>query len=297
MRHLSPAFAAATFGAATTLCRCWKATRRDGVVLGFTDHDLDLVIDGVTYAARTGVEASEIESHFGFAVGGAEMAGALSADGLSEGDLARGLWDGATVEIFVVDWTNLAARHAIESGAIGEVRRHGASFAAELRGEAARLDEERGRVYSAACGAALGDPRCRVDLDQSQWRRSAAVDWSDGRALIRADALGDVEAGLFRSGSLVWTSGANRGFAQDVREHRLETEGAALAFWLAPPAPIEAGDAFTVTAGCDKRFATCRDRFANAANFRGFPHMPGNDHVLRVAREGEPDMDGASMFR
>ncbi|MEL7480947.1 MAG: DUF2163 domain-containing protein [Pseudomonadota bacterium] len=31
---------------------------------------------------------------------------------------------------------------------------------------------------------------------------------------------------------------------------------------------------------CDQRFSTCVERFSNAENFRGFPHMPGNDAVL-----------------
>ena len=33
-------------------------------------------------------------------------------------------------------------------------------------------------------------------------------------------------------------------------------------------------------ATCDNRFGTCRDVFANASNFRGFPDMPGDDFVL-----------------
>ena len=43
--------------------------------------------------------------------------------------------------------------------------------------------------------------------------------------------------------------------------------------------PSHLGDTFTVTAGCDKQFATCQAKFANAVNFRGFPHMPGNDFI------------------
>jgi len=50
-----------------------------------------------------------------------------------------------------------------------------------------------------------------------------------------------------------------------------------------------------VTAGCDKRFDTCRNRFNNAVNFRGFPHIPGNDFVIRYAVEGEPGNDGGSL--
>jgi uncharacterized phage protein (TIGR02218 family) len=52
-----------------------------------------------------------------------------------------------------------------------------------------------------------------------------------------------------------------------------------------------------VTVGCDKSHETCRARFDNVLNFRGFPHMPGNDFVVRVPQQGEPGHDGGSLFR
>jgi hypothetical protein len=36
--------------------------------------------------------------------------------------------------------------------------------------------------------------------------------------------------------------------------------------------------------GCDKRFATCRDRFTNVHAFGGEPHVPGTDALLRYAQ-------------
>jgi uncharacterized phage protein (TIGR02218 family) len=55
----------------------------------------------------------------------------------------------------------------------------------------------------------------------------------------------------------------------------------------APVRPITPGDAFTIRAGCDKRLATCAAKFGNVANFRGFPHIPGADAVIRYAtRDG-----------
>jgi uncharacterized phage protein (TIGR02218 family) len=67
--------------------------------------------------------------------------------------------------------------------------------------------------------------------------------------------------------------------------------------WRPTGAPIAAGHAFAVTAGCDKRLGTCAARFDNVANFRGFPHMPGNDFLVRIARNGDLAMDGGSLFR
>jgi hypothetical protein len=79
MRTLSSALAAHLSGEATTLCRCWSLTRRDGAVLGFTDHDRDLAFDGILYRAGSGLEAAEATAELGFATGGGEVLGAFVA--------------------------------------------------------------------------------------------------------------------------------------------------------------------------------------------------------------------------
>ena len=48
----------------------------------------------------------------------------------------------------------------------------------------------------------------------------------------------------------------------------------------------EPGDTFSVFAGCDKTFATCKAKFDNALNFRGFPHLPGNDAAYAYVVDG-----------
>lgn len=291
MRDIPSAFAAHLAGGVTTLCRCWSLRRRDGVALGFTDHDRDLTLAGLVHAARTGLEAAEASAESGFAVSGGDVAGALSSLGLTEADIAGGLYDGATVETWLVDWTNPETRLLLDVGTIGEVRREGDAFVAELRGLAHRLDAERGRTFRATCGADLGDGRCRVDL--AAWRTTGRVTGLPEPATLAVAMAGSFADGLFTGGTLTWTAGANAGFKADVR---LQLD-ALLELWTAPPRPVAAGDAFSLTAGCDKRLATCRDRFANAINFQGFPHMPGNDAVMRAVPGSEPVLDGGSLFR
>ncbi len=125
MRSLPDGLAAEFASGATTLCRCWRALRRDGRRFGFTDHDRDLVFDGTTFQASSGLEASEAESLLGLAVGGGEIAGALSAESVSEADIEDGAWDGATVETWLVDWRDTTRRMLLDAGAIGEIRRQG----------------------------------------------------------------------------------------------------------------------------------------------------------------------------
>ncbi|MGP9821292.1 DUF2163 domain-containing protein [Salinarimonas sp. NSM] len=290
MRTIPPSLAARMGGGATTLARCWRVTRTDGVVAGFTDHDRDLAVEGTTFRAASGLEAAEAASELGFAVGGGEVAGALVSAGLTEADLLAGVWDDARVEVFLVDWRAPEHRMRLGVGAIGEVRRADGAFVAELRSLMHRLDEERGRLFRASCSADLGDARCRATAAPV----AAVVGASDGALSVTAAALAGYVPEHFAHGRLVFTAGANQGFAVEVRAHR---PGGVLDLWRRAPRPIAPGDAFTVTPGCDKSFETCAAKFANTHNFRGFPHMPGNDFVLRMPRQGEPGLDGGSLFR
>lgn len=297
MRDIPAALAAHLSGRATTLCRCWRLTRRDGVAFGFTDHDRDLAFEGTTFAAGTGLEAAEASRELGFAVGGGEVAGALSAAGITEADCLAGRYDDARVETWLVNWSDPAQRLLLDTASIGELRRADGAFVAELRGPMHRFDEERGRLYRATCSADLGDARCRVDLADPRYAASGTVAASDGALGFRCEDLGEAAAGRFSGGRLVWLDGLNEGLAVEVKAHRRRGAGAEVDLWQRMTRAIAPGDAFRVTAGCDKTFATCRDTFANVENFQGFPHMPGSNFLLRLARQGEAGLDGGSLFR
>jgi uncharacterized phage protein (TIGR02218 family) len=295
MRAIPTALQAKLDSGVTTLCRCWVVTRRDGVVQGFTDHDEDVVLAGVTCRAGSGLAGSEAAEQLGLAVAGSEISGALDDDELSEADLAAGRYDGAAVEAYVADWSEPTLYVLMSKGALGEVRREGIAFTAELRSLAHRLAEDSGRLYTATCSADLGDARCTIDLTDAAFQGSGTVSALDGSSTFRASGLDAFADGWFTAGKLTFASGANNGLAIEVKMHRVETGGVHIELWQQMPEPIADGDTFTVTAGCDKRFATCRDRFANALNFRGFPQIPGNDFVVSYPVPGEPGNDGTSF--
>lgn len=297
MRAIPPTLQEKLDSGVTTLCRCWIVRRRDGAVQGFTDHDCDVAVDGVACRADTGVSGSEVGQSFGMSVGGSEMFGALSADTLNEDDLAAGLYDAAEVSLHLVDWSAPHLHVLLAAGVVGDIRRKGAAFSAEVRGAAHRLAEPSGRLYTPACGADLGDARCRVDLGHAALRGVGTAADAGSASAFMAAGLGAFADGWFTAGRLAFTGGANAGIAVEVKSHRTSTDGVRIALWQAMPHPVAGGDAFTVTAGCDKRFATCRDRFGNAANFRGFPHIPGNDFVMRYPVPGEPGNGGGSFGR
>jgi uncharacterized phage protein (TIGR02218 family) len=184
----------------------------------------------------------------------------------------------------------------LAKGVLGEVRCEGPAFTAELRGLAHRLAEESGRRYTATCSADLGDGRCGIDLDAPDYCGEGTVTTLAGISAFTASGLDAFTDGWFSAGRLAWVSGANAGLAIEVKRHRNSGGvGVTLDLWQAMPHDIGVGDTFIVTAGCDKRFATCRDRFANGVNFRGFPHIPGNDFIVAYPVPGAPGNDGGSL--
>jgi uncharacterized phage protein (TIGR02218 family) len=292
MRTLQPALATHLAGEATTLARCWVLTRADGVVIGFTDHDRDLMVAGVACRAATGLDAAEASAELGFSVGGGDVSGALTSTGLTEADLAAGRYDGASVASWLLNWQEPSQALLTGRAVIGEIRRGDGGFVAELRGEAHRFDEERGRLFTANCSADLGDARCGVAIAPY----GGSISATDGRFTIASSDIAPLPDGWFTGGRLI-LAGANAGFSTEIKLHRASAGEAEFSLWQGAPAPMAAGDAFAVTLGCDKSFATCRDRFGNAVNFRGFPQMPGNDALIRIARQGEAGMDGGSLLR
>ena len=294
MRDIPSALQARLDSGVTTLCQCWKLTRRDGAVQGFTDHDDDLVIADVTYRAGTGFTSSEAASRFDLSVDGAEIAGALSDDALPESDLAAGRYDAAAVETWLVDWSDVSLRVLTARSTLGEVKREGQAFSAELRGLADSLSQQSGRLFTARCSADLGDAHCRFDLVAAGLQGEGSVISVESTSTLVAAGLDAFSEGVFTGGKLSWTSGANDGLSVEIKEHRIASSHARLSLWQAMPEVIANGDAFVVTAGCDKRFATCRERFNNAVNFRGFPHIPGNDFVIASPDAGAGN-DGGSF--
>ena len=274
----------------TTLAWCWKLTPRNGDPLGFTDHDRDLAFDGVTYKAQAGFTGSAIETSLDLAVDNLEVTSALSADTLSEAKLRAGDYDNAAIEIWLVNWSDVSQRVLLRAGSLGEVSHGELGFSAEMRGLAHHLNQPKGRLFQFGCDAELGDQRCGIDPDDPAYRgEGVVVTVSENRRLTVSGLEGFAER-WFARGRLQWMSGANADQAMEVKVHR----GSVIELWQAMSAPIVAGDEFAVTAGCDKQFATCKAKFSNGVNYRGFPHMPGNDFVTSYPNRGDATNDGGS---
>ena len=295
MRAIDAGLAAHLAGDATTLCHCWRVIRRDGLALGFTDHDHDLNLLDTRFLAASGFSASEREEEGGLSAPSSEVAGGLSNDAISEVDLAAGLYDGARVEVYLVNWAAQEQHLLLKVQEIGEVTRQTGQFQAELRSFAARLSEPQGRIYNRRCDAVLGDGRCGIDLTRPPYRAEATVvSFRDATRIVVAGISGFAD-GYFSRGRLTFLDGPGAGLAVDIDSHSVTGTTAQLILWLPLEIVPAVGARVALTAGCDKAFSSCRTKFANAVNFRGFPHMPGADFAYTYAN-GTSLHDGSPLY-
>lgn len=274
MKSASTGLSSHIGGNLTTLATCWKVTRKDGAVFGFTDFDKDLIVDSVTYQARSGYTRSAIHTIANLAVDNLDIESALDSETLSAPDLRAGVWDGAEVEIFLVNWAALnQGKVILKRGTVGEVELKDTVFRAELRGLTQSLSQQIVELYTPDCRADLGDARCQVDLEALTVTGAVSA-VTDRRSF--SDASRAEDDGFWNGGLITWTSGANAGRKMEVKSFA----AGAFTLFLPMPGEIAEGDAYSLRPGCDKKFSTCKNRYNNVINFRGEPHVPGNDQIL-----------------
>lgn len=279
----------------TTTCRAWQLIRRDGTAYGFTDHDLALSFEGQLFKADTGLTAQALEQSTGLSVDNSEALGALSDIAVSEADIRAGRFDGAALTSWLVNWADVTQRLVLFRGTLGEITRVAGGFRAELRGLTEALNQPQGRIYQSGCPAILGDGQCRVDLSQPGYFSELVVEQVEKGKIFSFAGLTEFDDRWFERGRMVVQSGAAQGLIALIKTDRLSEDGRRIELWEELRAEIAPGDMIRIEAGCDRRAETCRLKFDNFLNFRGFPHVPGEDWLASYpVREGEND--GGSLM-
>ena len=166
MRELSPELINCLSQSVTTFCTAWKLELKDGRVFGFSEHDRDLVIDGVTYSAGSSLTESEAEHRLGFASDNGAIEGVLDAASISESDITDGILQEAKLSRLKVNWQEPTQFIVISVGELGQVTTRRDHYEIEWLGLSHKLGRSTGRVFSKKCDASFGDARCGVDVSQ-----------------------------------------------------------------------------------------------------------------------------------
>lgn len=277
MKTLSQALAQHIASEVTTLAHCWRVKRRDGLVLGFTDHDCDLVVDGLTYIASSGMTPSAVSAHLSLKVDELDIAGMLSSDVIKQNDIIDGLYDYAEMSFFLVNYQDVTqGKINLRTGWMGEISLKGQQFVAEVRGLTQAMQQTIGDIYSAGCRAAFADSRCTVNA--ANFTVTGTVSAVNGVAGF-TDNNRTQPDGYFTLGVVTILSGALAGAKIEIKEYSNKQ----FIFALPLRVNLAVGDSYSAVAGCDKSLETCITRFSNAINFRGEPHVPGSDRLLETS--------------
>jgi uncharacterized phage protein (TIGR02218 family) len=260
----------------TTMVACWKITRTDGQVFGFTEYDKNLMIEGLLYLAKSGFSPTDVDTQSKLAVDNLNANGILDSDVITQEELATGKWDFAAVEIFKVNANSVIdGRDVLVVGRLGEVKLGRVGFEAEVRGLANAYAQSHNLIYQPGCRATLGDAQCKVDL--TPFTFTGTLDGVAPNGLTVFDAGRTETDGFFDFGNIRMTSGKSNGLLMEIKQYSVGQMVLQLEF----ASGVDVGDTYIIQVGCGKRFQEdCVGRFNNGVNFRGEPHLPGMDKFM-----------------
>lgn len=278
MRSIATGLATRIAAESTTLCRLWRVTRSDGLVLRFTDsaRPIDIEIDpdssAQTYRADYSFSASSIfMSKSAANLQSVQMTFLLSDDGFSEKDLRLRKFDGAQAEVFVVDYLDPAAGAVrMFSGKFGTVNLSNQKIATvevtpdDTTNSGTMIGMEK---YSQTCRASLFDSRCKLNADT--YKAAFTVTSASGGSIVSTDLNQD--NGHWSLGFIKWVTGDNAGTVQTVNSN--DKASTSVFLTSPPPLPAQAGDTGFIYPGCDKTRTRCK-QFGNLANMRAEPDVP-----------------------
>ena len=267
----------------TNLAWCFRITRSDGLVQGFTSHDADLVIAGVSYEAASGFSPSAVSASADMAVDNMEVEGVLDSAAITLEDINAGRYDGAQILVFLCDWTNPSGGSFIlRKGTLGQVTGAKTPFKAEVRGLLQNLQQKAVAVYSNWCRADFCDGKCGLAV--SEYTFPGKVQAINGDGSLMVDIV--KPSGYFDYGLLTFTSGKSSSCIYDVKSYTSVNAISQLTTFLPLDDTVSVGDSIFLVAGCDGNLNTCIQKFNNIANFRGEPYVPGSDYMMAYPVKG-----------
>jgi uncharacterized phage protein (TIGR02218 family) len=263
----------------TNIIKCWKIVLKNGTVTGFTTNSENLFYENVNYNAFSGDDVRNIKSNLDIEEDSFEFSNIISSDLISENDVLSGKYDNAKIEIFLLDAKNQNnGKVILLTGTISDIECKGNVFTAKVKGLKDEINKTIGEVYSPLCRCSFCDAKC--GLSKSNFTLTATIsNVIDEITFITDDAtILSKTTGYFDNGVIEFISGKNKGHKMEIKQHA----GGTFILSLNLPYSLVISDKFNIIAGCNKQFTTCCEKFNNAVNFRGEPHLPGIDTLLKA---------------
>ncbi len=269
----------------TTLATLFKVTRRDGTVLGFTEHDVDLIVGGVTYLSTSSYNRFNLNEGSDSSAKTTELVGAIDSV-ITRDELERRLYDYAQIQLLLCNWSNVSQGSIIlATGSFGPVSIEEFQFRVEIRGLAKPLEDMGGEICGPGCRVDFGSPKCAPSgllasgTNINSLLQTGTVVSTDGVKTIVFSGMSNPSKP--DGGNLTFLTGSNANLSAEIKTINWGTNtltlqpGALLLLDIAP------GDTFSYFPACDKTFFTCSTVYLNALNFQAEPHAFNPDESLQ----------------
>lgn len=246
-------------------------TRTDGTVLRFAESDEAITVSGDTFNVVPGMQISAVKHTSNGETPSCQI-NAVYGNGATFDSTALdvGRFDGATVQIYVVDRLNLARKGLLFTGAISNIGCDpiGRRVTFEVKGPAASAKTLMTRKRSPMCQTDLFSVLCQVNKTAYAVAATVATivtgfSFTVGGSLSQAD-------GYFNQGVAVTANGV----AFEIANWSQSTQ--TITTYLPCNRLLTVGLGITLYPGCNKTLGTggCA-KFSNQLNFQGEPHFLG----------------------
>lgn len=266
----------------STLCRCWIITRSDGFKLGFTNHDRQLIINTVNCTPTIAFESTSTTKTAELNVDNIETKSITNDFYVDETDIRRGLYDEATVDIYLFDWLSNTIVSQLFSGYFGDytlgyTTAGSRTYQFQTIGSTEKLNNSISLKTTSACRhkfLSQGEQgrACNRVIDPSV-RLATVLTGVLGTNLLQVGFGSDNWSG-YKFGTLEFADG---NFSQ--RKFYIESaQGLNITIGEDLPYLPDIGSGVILTRHCDGSVAACRD-YDNLPNYGAFPKLPGIDIV------------------
>jgi uncharacterized phage protein (TIGR02218 family) len=276
MKKISESFKEHLKKTVTTIASVWSIKLKNETIIGFTDHNEDILYENLLYKSGKAITVSVVESSTSLSADNFEIEAVLDPTFIHKEDVMNGLYDKAYVEYFIVNYADLSqGQILIRSGYIDEIRIVDHKFFAEIKGLSNELNKQTRSIYSETCRAQFKDQRCGAD--DSKYIAVASITSVIGKEAIEIDSA-LTHPSIYRNAKLK--------ILNDNKEEVLYIRsviGNKVCLHETNSVALKIDAKIILLPECDKNFRTCCDIFCNALNFRGEPFVPGIDEMNKTA--------------
>ena len=295
------------------LCHLWKIQTVSGKALRFASHDKIVYFEGEEYIPL-GPSASDMGQSEAGGSTDFEVAGFLSHSTIRAKDITAGLFDGASIEHKIIDWSRPWYWLRSHKWWIERITVEGDVFRAEVNGVSKWLEVPLGKFYERECDKTFGGAECTATPVLVSGATVEEVPSSSGQILgalsthiamrisspntgaTRVDKWGQTTTqnspdNLWVDGAVTCTQGSNQGVKRRIQLSEYSTDTTTddridILLDRPFPFPIRPGDIMDISSGCDGQFATCKAVYGNQINFGGIHRMPSTEDQYAAAEQG-----------